>query len=997
MNNDSYIEILHIFTFIINPKKNTMYKSIFSLLVFILISSISFAQSFAVKIHKDKHGYEYKTVDGDPFGVREYQLKNGLKVYLSENKEKPVISTMIAVKAGSTYDPKDNTGLAHYLEHLMFKGTSKIGTVDWDKEKVLLDEISDLFEEHKAATDPEKKKEIYAKIDKLSTEAAEYAAPSEYDKMISSIGARGTNAFTSNEHTVYVNTIPSNQLDKWMTVEGERFSELVLRLFHTELETVYEEFNSGQSSDFRQAYYKYNSLLFPTHPYGQQTTIGKAEHLKNPSMVNIHKYWEKYYVANNMAVIMSGDLDFDETIQKIDKYFGHLRKDEKLSHPTFEKEKPITKPIDSSIYGPEAEFVKIGFRTQGANDEDNLIAELISMILYNGKAGLIDLDLIKSQKVLRASVNNNIMRDYGNLSLTAYPLEGQKLEDVKELLLGELDKIKKGEFEDWLPEAIINNKKLSTLRKIEYNYYIYDILNSFTLDVPWNNEVSRLDRMSKIKKQQIIDYANKYFHNNYVVVYKRKGENKDVVKVEKPNITPLKLDRTKESEFLKNFNKLPENRLKPMFVDFKKMIKTEYVNNVEFNYIQNKNNELSTAYFVLDMGDFNIKDMSIALNYFRYIGTKSMSADQLAKEYFKLGVYTGVSASEERTYVYVSGLQKNFEKALKLFIENIKSAKADNKSFKKYIETVKKKRANRKLSKAYINYNEKIYAKYGKNNPQRYALTNKELDELDADKMVERINNLLNYEHYILYYGPKSYDEAKALIFNAYSPSKNLLKIPKPVKFEELENGGKVYFTNYDMVQSSIALTSKEEVFNSKLWPYISMFNEFYGSGLSSIVFQELRESKGLVYYAYAYLTVPSEKEKSHYLEAALYTQPDKMEAAMKAMLGILNSMPEAKESFEASKKAALIKIESKRYTKSDPFWYYKLYQKLGIDYSIEKESYEKIKNMTYEDFQNFFKKHIADKKFDIIIMGNKEAIDFKALKKYGELTELSIDDLFIY
>ena len=966
-------------------------------LLAIIMAATSFAQTFEVKTQNDKNGYEYRTVDGDPFGVREYQLKNGLKVYLSENKEKPVISTMIAVKAGSTYDPKETTGLAHYLEHLMFKGTSKIATVNWEEEKKLLDEISDLFEKHKATKNEDEKKKIYAEIDRLSTEASKYAAPSEYDKMISSIGATRTNAFTSNERTVYVNTIPSNQMDKWMTVEGERFNELVLRLFHTELETVYEEFNSGQSSDYRQAYYKFNSILYPNHPYGQQTTIGKAEHLKNPSMVNIHKYWEKYYVANNMAVIMSGDLDFDETIQKIDKYFGQLRTDEKLSHPTFAKEKPITKPISADIYGPEAEFLQLGFRIEGANDKNNIIAELIAMILYNGQAGLIDLDLIKPQKVLRAYAYSSYKKDYGEFNLKGNALEGQKLEEVKELLLSELDKIKKGEFDEWLPKAIINNEKLSRLRKIEYNYYIYDMLDAFVMDIPWKDEVSRLDKMEKITKQQIMDYANKTFKDNYVVVYKRKGENKTIVKVEKPRITPIEIDRTKESEFLKMFKEMPDNRLKPEFVDFKKIIKTEKLNNIEFNYIQNKNNELSSAYFVVDMGDFNIKELSIAMNYFEYVGTEKMTAEELAKEYYKLGVYTGVRAGEERTYVFVSGLDKNFNKALNILLNSIRTAKADKSSFKKYIETVKKERANSKLSSWYIGFNAKSYAKYGKNNTQRYALTNDELDELDAEKMVELINNILDYQHYILYYGPKNFEESFSMIKEIYSPNEKLNEIPKAAEFEELESGGKVYFTNYDKVQSSITLMSKDRIFSPEIIAYSSMFNEFYGAGLSSIVFQEIRESKGLVYSAYAYLTTPSEKNKSHYLTASLSTQPDKMKDALKAMFDILNEMPDAKMQFEESRKAALIQLESRRLTKADPFWVYKGYQKLGIDYDITKMIYKEIQKMTYEDFQAFFNENIANKKFDIVVVGKEEDIDFEVLKEYGEIIKLSLDDLFVY
>ena len=969
------------------------------LLIALVVFSFSCKQEKTsdLKTNKDKNGFEYKTVKNDPFGVREYTLKNGLKVFLSVNKDKPEVSTMIAVKAGSTYDPKETTGLAHYLEHMMFKGTDKIATSNWEKEKVILDKISDQFEKHKASSDKAEKEKIYAVIDSLSQEAAKYANPNEYDKLVSSLGAKRTNAFTSNERTVYVNTIPSNQIEKWVTLESERFSKLVLRLFHTELETVYEEFNSGQSSDFRQAYYKLNELLFPTHPYGTQTTIGVAEHLKNPSMVNIHNYWNKYYVANNMAIIMCGDLDPDETIAMIDKHFSKLRKDDKLSHPTFPKEKEITKPVKADVYGPDAEFIQIAFRTNGVKNQDKIKDDLFANILYNGQAGLMDIDLNKTQKVLKSYAYNDRKKDYGQLVIQAYPQANQTLEDVEKLVLGEIEKIKKGEFDDWLVEAIVNDSKLSELRQMEYNYYIYSILDAFITEVPWSEKVSELDKMEKITKQEIIDYAKKTFKDNYVVVYKRKGKNEKVVTVDKPKITPIDIDRNRTSEFYNNFTKLPETRLKPDFPDFKKQIKTSDYKGVEFNYIQNKDNELTSVNFILDMGRYNKKELELAMNYFEYAGTKDLSSEELAKEYYKLGVYTGAYVSGDRSYIYISGLNKNFKKALKLFVDNIKTAKYDKASFDNYINTLKKERANKKLDKWSIGSNLKAYAKYGEDNPARYYSTNKELDEINPDNVLAIINNMFNYKHYILYYGPNNFNDAEAMIKEAYTPVENLKDLDEEKQFTERETGEKVFFTDYDMVQSRVTFIAKDKKFNTEYLPYISLFNEFYGAGLSSIVFQEIRESKGLVYSAYSYMSRPDEKEKNHYLYAALATQPDKMKDAMKAMIDILNNMPKAEKQFEAAKKSALIQLESKRITKENIFWSYLAQKKLGLDHNIDKDVYNKIKEISYDDFKEFFKENIANKKFNIAVIGRKEAIDFNNLKKYGEIKELSLDELFNY
>ena len=313
---------------------------------------------FETKTMKDKNGMSYEMVEGDPMNVRLYTLENGLKVYISPNDAEPRIQTLISVKAGSTYDPKETTGLAHYLEHMMFKGTSNLGSSNWEAEKVLLDEVSNLFEAHKNETDPEKKKAIYVKIDSVSQEASKFSIPNEYDKLMSSFGAKGTNAYTSNEETVYINDIPSNEFNRWAKLERERFGELVLRLFHTELETVYEEFNRGQYSDFRKSYQALNKNLYPTHPYGQQTTIGEAEHLKNPSMVNIHNYWNTYYRANNMAIILAGDLNPDEAIQTIKANWSDLPTNDNLEKPTFAEEQPITSPVEVEVYGPMQHIFK---------------------------------------------------------------------------------------------------------------------------------------------------------------------------------------------------------------------------------------------------------------------------------------------------------------------------------------------------------------------------------------------------------------------------------------------------------------------------------------------------------------------------------------------------------------------------------------------------------------------------------------------------------------
>ena len=187
--------------------------------------------------------YEYQSVEGDLTKTRIYTLDNGLKVYLSVNSEKPRIQTYIAVRTGSKNDPAETTGLAHYLEHLMFKGTTHFGTTNAEAEAPLLKDIKDRYERYRLLTDPAQRIQAYHEIDSVSQVAAQYFIPNEYDKLMAAIGAEGTNAFTSNDVTCYTEDIPSNEIENWAKIQSDRFQHMVIRGFHTELEAVYEEYN----------------------------------------------------------------------------------------------------------------------------------------------------------------------------------------------------------------------------------------------------------------------------------------------------------------------------------------------------------------------------------------------------------------------------------------------------------------------------------------------------------------------------------------------------------------------------------------------------------------------------------------------------------------------------------------------------------------------------------------------------------------------------------
>jgi len=968
------------------------------LVTFISCKTNTEKKGFIAETNIDDSGYKYETVTNDPTGLRLYTLENGLKVYLSKNNDEPKIQTYIAVRAGSNYDPKEATGLAHYLEHMVFKGTDEFGTADWEKEKEQLTKISDLYEEHKTEKDSEKKKEIYKKIDSVSLVASNFSIANEYDKVTASIGAEGTNAHTWVEETVYHNKIPANELNKWLKLEGDRFDKLVLRLFHTELEAVYEEFNRGQDNDGWKKFEVMLDGLFPTHPYGQQTTIGTSEHLKNPSMVAIHDYFNKYYVPNNMAMVLVGDLDFDKTIKMVDNTFGKLERKE-VVHPTLPVEKPITEPIIREVFGPTAENMSISFRTGKMGSKDEKIVTLIDMMLANSQAGLFDLNLNQKQKVQRAGSFAIFFTEYGLHNMDGNPKSGQSLEEVKDLILEQIDKIKKGEFEEWMLDAVINDLKLSQLKEFENSsdlassYY-----NAFIHHQDWKDRVQFLDDLKKITKQEVVDFANQFYKDNYVVVYKRKGEDKTIVKVENPDITPVKVNRDMQSDYVKQFMSEKSDELKPLFVDYKEDIQQKKLNNgLEVAYVNNKTNDLFDLNFIFDMGRDHNKQLSLAVGYLDFLGTDKLSPENVKKEFYKLGISYGVQAGGNKSYVYISGLKENLAKGLEL-LENLwDNAEADQETYDKYVAKILKDRQNGKTQKGNILWNGLFnYGKYGENSRLRNIYTADELKAINPEDLVALVKELKNYKQRVFYYG-NDVDAALLAMNESHKLQEELKEYPDPVKYEEKVTGGNVYFTDYDMVQSELIFVGKGDTFDAKKLAVSRVFNAYFGSGLSSIVFQEIRESKSLAYSAFAAYSNARKKEDSNYIYAYVGTQANKLPEAVDAMLELMTDMPKAEKQFQSAKESVLKRIAAERITKSEIFWNYESLKNRGIENDNREEIYKEVENMTLDDLANFFNDNINGTDYTTLVIGNKNDLKVDALKKLGKITELDVDYLFNY
>lgn len=958
------------------------------ILAFIMLGLNSIAQQ-----------YKYETVPNDPMGVRIYTLSNGLKVYMSVVKDEPRIQTFVAVRVGSKNDPKETTGLAHYFEHMMFKGTPDFGTLNWEKERVLIDRIENLFEIYRTETDSLKRAAIYHQIDSISYEASKLAIPNEYDKLMTAIGSTGTNAGTSNDYTVYMENIPSNQLENWAMIQANRFSHPVLRLFHTELETVYEEKNMSLTNDNRKMGETLMKGLFPNHPYGQQTTLGEAEHLKNPSMKNIREFFDKYYVPNNMAVILAGDFNPDEAIEVVDKYFSALQP-KQLPEFKITPEDPITQPKSYDVVGLEAESVVIGYRFAGAKSDDADMLNLINSILYNGKAGLIDLNINKKLLALGAFAATRTMTDYSILQLSGRNKKGQTLEEVRDLLLNQIELLKKGGFPDWMLDAAINNYKLSRMNALESaSSRARMMMNAYLNGISWADMVNNMERLQAITKDQVVKFANDNLGDNYVVVYKRQGKPQDLAKVAKPPITPIHINRDVESDFLKKVKETKVTPVEPVFIDYKKDVTKLKSNKNEVLYKQNTENGTFRLVYYYPFGRTSNPLWAHAADYIQLIGTSKLSAEQISQEFYRLACTFSISVNDEDISVSLSGLSENAPRAISLMESLLTDCQPDEKALKAYVANQLKARNDAKKNQSAV-FNALVsYATYGENNPQRLILSENELNSLKSEQITDLIKSLNSYQHTILYYGPFTSKELLKILAQEHRTPKKFNATPANRKFEPLATeSNRVVFAHYEAKQSYLQTVSKGTKYDNSLYPIVTLYNEYFGGGMNAIVFQEMREKRGLAYNSRSRYTIPRNPDEYFINMSFIATQNDKVVDAFNAFNELFNDMPINPIGFNLAKEALISDIRNIRTRNMQILFNYLNAKRMGWDEDIRKKLFTQIPVYTLDDVKKFQEQHVKGKPKTYIILGREADMNFQELERlYGPVTKVTLEEIFGY
>lgn len=956
------------------------------LLILVLTICLFSCENTSDKPVKESKGYTLIEEGSSPFSYKTYKLENGLKVYLSKNEKEPRIQTYVGVKVGSKHDPSHVTGLAHYLEHMMFKGTSKIGTDNWVEEKKIIEEITQLYEVRSKETNEEKRNEIYSKIDSLSGVASQYAIANEYDKLIAEIGGQGTNAYTSMDQTVYLTNIPSGELNKWAKIEAERFGELVLRIFHTELEAVYEEFNIGQDSDDNRVFNALTKKLFPNHPYGTQSTIGTAEHLKNPSMVEIEKFFNKYYIPGNMVMALSGDLEYEKTIEIIANEFSKL-KNKDLVKPEF-----VADELDSiervDLLGNQNSEIVIAYKLDGLNKDNNVTVEVVDRMFTNGSAGLLDINLLSKHKVQDAYSFLWSNNDYSLLIFGATPKYRQTLDEVEELLVNEINNLRVGEFENWLPQACLNDIRKDNLQSANKNEYrANELLSTGIYNKETKDYLNRFNDKKEVSKSEILDFVKTHLKEEYVVIKKEKGEAKSV-KVKAPKINPIKLRKNVNSEFYTQIKNEESIESIPDFIDFEKVITKNKIG--DYYYLKNTENDLFSLNIVYEFGSYDEPLTALATEYLKTLGSVLKSNDEINTTLFKNGVSWDIHTNSKTMVIKIEGLSSNYEESVKEIFDLINHPKSDLNAFNELIRSKKKKRKDSEFNKSYLLW-EALLGKvqYKSDNPYISAFSNEELSQIKESNLIAAIKTLLSKPHEVFYFGPLSTWDFKVQSANILSKTSHDTRANYK-NIVDNTTDKQVYFVNHNMVQSELLFVAQKGKVDENNYVFNELFNAYY----RTLAFREIRESKALAYSTYVKINEAKTKGHHDYIYAYVGCQVDKFPMALASMEALLKTSPTDKLLFEEVKTKTLKELKSKRFKDAQVFWEWKKLNRKGFDSAIYKNALKELEAMNFEDFKRIFDAQVKNLNYSLLVLGDHNELDLQQLENYGPVKTYSKDEI---
>ncbi len=928
----------------------------------------------------------------DPMKVTIYRLPNGLSVYMSPNHEEPRIHTFVTTRAGSTSDPSDSTGMAHYLEHMLFKGSTRLGTLRWDKEKPHLDRIAELYRRRFSSADPKERAELYREIDAENILASRYEIPNEIDRVYRRLGARGLNAFTDYEETAYVSDIPSNRLDAWAAVEGDRFSHPVFRLFQSELEAVYEEKNRSIDNHWRIVERALLKTLYPSHPYGRDV-LGTTEHLKNPSLAKMYRFFDDYYVPNNMAVILAGDFEPAQALPLVQKAFGGLRPKPLPPSPA-RPPRPIRGEHRIEVSYEAQKLVVIAWPTAPYRSPDTEALAAMDGIMCNGVSGLVDLDLVLAQKVKSAFCEPNFMNEAGFWMLGAVPKRGQSLEDAERLLLAEVAKLKSGAFGNADLKAFVVNEEIAEKKKWEKSgSRAYEMLDSFIRREPWPRRVGRIARYRRFKREEVLEVARHYLGGNRVVVYRREGR-PEIPKIEKPHFTPVKIEPSRESSFAEAILRMPAKPIEPRWLSPGRDYVEINPGAGELIAAKNPYNDIFSLTFRFDFGQRESRRLCEALKLWDLSGARDLSARAYKKKLYGMGTSLYYGCGPEQASVHVSGLDRHLEDSLALMRARFSRPVVSTRTLSRMIDVEIGAHQDDKKNPDAIFHALDEFARRGKESPVLNELSDKELSELSIGRLTRLSKALWSYRRRVGYVGNRPAEDVRRLVADSGTktpPERPPLRLRVPAS-------PTIFFFARDMAQSRVGLYIPDEILDLSHAVDYEYYSGYMGGDMSSVIFQEIRESRSLAYYASGgYLPGPI-KGDQNLAWGALGCQADKTPEASVLLSRLFRRTPFSRTRFDETKQGLLENYRADRVFFRDIPWRLMNWEDQGIEGDPRPERYAKAQRYSYSSLKSFakrFRRAIPT----LCILGPRERTRPELLthEGLGALRQTSLTDIFPY
>lgn len=449
--------------------------------------------------------------------ITEFTLDNNIKFIVLENKKAPIVSFVTYVDVGGVNEPEGQTGVAHFLEHLAFKGTPEIGTTNYEDEKVILAKLDEVFEQIKQAqkdNNKEKLKELNTQLEALNLQASQFVKQNEFGQIVEMEGGVGLNAATSADATVYFYNFPSNKLELWMYLESERFLNPVFREFYTEKQVILEERKlRTDNSPIGKMVEGFLDTAFSQHPY-KRPVIGYETDIANLTRENVQDFFESYYGGSNITIAIVGDVNPQEVKTMAQKYFGRFPTTTKPANLTITEPKQ-TQPKEVTIQYPSQPIYFEGYHIPDLNHPDYVVYDILGSILSDGRTSRLYKSLVEDKKVaLTATGFTGFPGDkYPNLMLF-YGLSApdRTLEELQTALHSEIEKLKTSPVSEEELERVKTQAQANLLRGLNSNAGMARLLTEYQAKTgDWRNLFTSLDDISAVTVEDIQRVAQETF------------------------------------------------------------------------------------------------------------------------------------------------------------------------------------------------------------------------------------------------------------------------------------------------------------------------------------------------------------------------------------------------------------------------------------------------------------------------------------------------------